>query len=135
MLYPQNGDRIVAIDSVTSFHPVHTDDGVLYVHERAGDGPVHVLDESARLVRRRSRDGVRRLLRLPGPRERLLGQQPRRQLPSALPHARRIRPAVRLQPRRQHPAPTLATTHLENRPHQSSVSDSDRAHGARNVRC
>jgi len=23
MLYPQNGDRIVAIDSVTSFHPVY----------------------------------------------------------------------------------------------------------------
>jgi len=22
MLYPQNGDRIVAIDSVTSFHPI-----------------------------------------------------------------------------------------------------------------
>ena len=24
MLYPQNGDRIVAIDYVTSFHPVYT---------------------------------------------------------------------------------------------------------------
>ena len=23
MLYPQNGDRIVAIDTVTSFHPVY----------------------------------------------------------------------------------------------------------------
>ena len=28
MLYPQNGDRIVAIDSVTSLHPVYyTKDG------------------------------------------------------------------------------------------------------------
>ena len=25
MLYPQNGDRIVAIDSVTSLHPVYCD--------------------------------------------------------------------------------------------------------------
>jgi len=24
MLYPQNGGRIVAIDSVTSFHPMYT---------------------------------------------------------------------------------------------------------------
>ena len=24
VLYPQNGDRIVTIDSVTSFHPVYT---------------------------------------------------------------------------------------------------------------
>ena len=24
VLYPQNGDRIVAIDSVTSFHPMYT---------------------------------------------------------------------------------------------------------------
>ena len=25
MLYPQNGDRIVAIDSVTSLHPMYND--------------------------------------------------------------------------------------------------------------
>ena len=26
MLYPQNGDRVVTIDSVTSVHPIYTSD-------------------------------------------------------------------------------------------------------------
>ena len=29
MLYPQNGDRIVAIDTVTSLHPMYCNDSVL----------------------------------------------------------------------------------------------------------
>ena len=34
MLYPQNGDRIVAIDSVTSFHPIYSRSQRLHRHLR-----------------------------------------------------------------------------------------------------
>ena len=34
-LYPQNGDRIVATDSVTSFHPIH-------IRGAAGDSELHI---------------------------------------------------------------------------------------------
>ena len=34
MLYPQNGDRIVAVDCVTSFHPIYSRSQRLHRHLR-----------------------------------------------------------------------------------------------------
>ena len=43
MLYPQNGDRIVAIYFVTSFHPMYSDSTVVMPYHSANLISVHLL--------------------------------------------------------------------------------------------
>ena len=49
MLYPQNGDRIVAIDSVTSLHPMYSfSESYLYIPDvsKTFSKPLRILNET-----------------------------------------------------------------------------------------